>query len=161
MSPESSLVAIVANDESYDPVIIQDFRSGESWSKGEDGTRDVLQERLVTTYPQLSVTAQLHDHTYLQSRWSLDLSHKPVNGHNLLLLRPYTKIKRLNLSNTKLSDSDMGYVGQLTFLEELILSSNDVTNQGLTSLRSMTNLDTLHLDETAITKEWALIKLCI
>ncbi len=152
-SRESPLVAIVTKDEPYDPVIIQDFRSGESWAERGEGTREVLQKRLAATYPRLSVTTQLQDHAYLQSRWSLDVSQKPVNGRDLLLLLPYTNIRHLNLSNTGLSDSDMAYVGQLAFLEELRLSSNAVTNTGLASLHTMTNLDTLHLDETAITEE--------
>jgi len=49
------------------------------------------------------------------------------------------------------TDADMLHVGRLTALEDLMLSSTNITDSGLVHVEGLTNLDSLYLDGTSIT----------
>jgi hypothetical protein len=149
-SSATALVAVTAPDEPYDPLIILDFSTGETWARRGDGARNVLQKRLEEAYPQFRVQAQLHDTAYLQPRWSLDLSYKTVGGNDLLLLRHHQQIKHLDLANTGISDADMSEIGQLTFLCSLDLSGTQISDDGIPLLHPLGNLAELDIAETSI-----------
>ncbi len=151
-SSHTSVVAVVAVDEPYDPLIIHDFSSNETWAFRGDGPRAVLQARLEQAYPQLRAQAQLQNAFYLQARSSLDLSHKHVAGIDLLYLLHRQNIRNLSLAYTDISDADMAYIGQLTFLTTLDLSGTRVSDNGISFLQSLTNLRTLTLKDTQVTE---------
>jgi len=62
-------------------------------------------------------------------------------------------VKKLDLSNLKLTDSDMKYLIALTSLTTLDINSTNITDRGLQILSRMTSLTSLHVGWTGITDE--------
>ena len=108
----------------------------------------------------------------------LDLSHTRISDEGLLHLRParqirdlnllyaeqitdlglnavkgWTKLKRLNVRGTRISDPTLAIVGQLHQLESLDIANTGITDKGLDSLVPLTQLKHLALGRPRFSQE--------
>lgn len=68
-------------------------------------------------------------------------------------IKYFQYLKRLFLSHTSVSDSDLSHLGELHHLRVLYLSETQITDSGLTHLKKMTQLHTLGLSGTKVSDE--------
>lgn len=72
-------------------------------------------------------------------------------GEAVRLLPALPRINSVNADGTALNDEQAAVLGQLTTLQDLVLSHTQVTDAGVAKLRSLRNLKSLHLADTAVT----------
>jgi hypothetical protein len=77
----------------------------------------------------------------------------PCNDHDLALVAQLRGLRRLGISNTKVTDDAMIYVGQIQSLEVLYLHGTVITDRGLQHLSQLTNLKEVSLHGTRMTDE--------
>lgn len=81
----------------------------------------------------------------------LDLSETQITDAGLAQLKGLTSLDHLYLVNTLVSDAGLEHLKGLTKLEWLSLISTRVSNAGLANLSELSNLRVLYLYETQIT----------
>ena len=74
-----------------------------------------------------------------------------LTGKDVQRLRAFTKLQKLNLGHTGVSNIDLDHIEGLTQLRELSLSFTKVSDGGMPSLKKLTNLETLDLSQTIVT----------
>jgi hypothetical protein len=75
---------------------------------------------------------------------------------DIVALRELTYLKRLDLSNSQITDAGLVHVEELSMgcpIWELYLSGTDVTDSGLVHLQKLDSLSELHLGSTQITDD--------
>jgi hypothetical protein len=73
----------------------------------------------------------------------LNLSHSKVENWDLECLKELHDLRVLNVSFSHITDGGMRYIGKITSLEEVYLDQTLVTDNGLEDLRGLTNLKKL------------------
>lgn len=68
-----------------------------------------------------------------------------VTDHGMSAIKDWTRLKRLNLRGTRISDGTLEIVSHLTQLEALDVGNTPVTDNGLDSLMTLINLKELSL----------------
>lgn len=84
----------------------------------------------------------------------IDFSHSDYGPGEVKLERlvPIAmNVHTLDLSRTKITDSDLTTVGKMGHLSRLILSRTDVTDAGLANLKSCSELDYVNIYQTKVT----------
>jgi hypothetical protein len=80
------------------------------------------------------------------------LDHTPVGDEQLDALAGLEdKLRRINLSHSRISDAGLARIAGMRKLEQLRLASDQVTDAGLESLKDLKNLRHLHLIGMPIT----------
>jgi hypothetical protein len=81
----------------------------------------------------------------------LHLNGTQITDGQLAHLEAADSLQELYLSATPITDAGLKHLGQLTELEHLDLSATRITDLGLVHLRTLTRLETLDLVGTAVT----------
>lgn len=81
----------------------------------------------------------------------LDLSHSPITDVGLPGLQKLAGLKELNLERTMVSDAGVAHFRFLRFLEKLDLYRTGITDKALLMLLAVPTLKELSLDRTKIT----------
>ena len=76
---------------------------------------------------------------------------KRFNDRYIWLLKSFTRLTKLNLNGTAITDEGLKEVGNLKALTMLGLSSTTVTDKGLNEIRNLTLLNVLFIRDTATT----------
>jgi Leucine-rich repeat (LRR) protein len=85
---------------------------------------------------------------------SVDLSqNKIITDADLVHLKKLGRLRKLNLSMTKVTDGGLANLQELTTLEELYLYEANITDAGVANLKDLINLRVLNLGRTKITDE--------
>lgn len=84
------------------------------------------------------------------SHFDLDLNNTNITGAGLIVIRRW-KIKRIDLSSTRLNDEGMKNVCAVKSLEYLNLKETDITDKGLSYIENLENLKSLDIENTKVT----------
>ncbi len=79
--------------------------------------------------------------------------NKKFNYKYLNLLKPFRDLTWLDVSGTTITNAGMPEIGKLTSLTALYLSKSQISDAGLSELRSLKNLTTLHIVGNGISNE--------
>jgi hypothetical protein len=77
----------------------------------------------------------------------LELAHTQITDATLQRLKAVTGLKTLNLTATRITDAGLVQVGRFTTLQVLLLDQTGISAEGLTNLKSLTELQHLSLSE--------------
>ncbi len=77
----------------------------------------------------------------------LELAHTQITDATLQRLKAVTGLKTLNLTATRITDAGLVQVGRFTTLQVLLLDQTGISAEGLTNQKSLTELQHLSLSE--------------
>ena len=109
-------------------------------------------------YPSLRMNgAQVTDAVIEQMRGVTDFSYlglidnEKINSASLKRLKGFSKLKRLNLRGTSVTDDGLTHLRELQELENLDLANTKVTDAGLKHLSALPKLNFVRLGDTRVT----------
>jgi hypothetical protein len=97
--------------------------------------------------PSASVLRHMEAFRHLKR---LDLTNMEVDDSDVAGLRGLTNLRWLSLEGTSISDEGLKHLSKLTNLEELLLSHAEISNAGLKHLENLSELRRLDLADTNI-----------
>lgn len=133
------VVAVIAKELPYSPIILHDFENNMSWPK-DKSIYQMLREKVEAEHPEISPMAKTNDIQYLNKVKFLYLSYSQVNNSHLNNLRGLENIETLHLDHTMVSDEGLKHLLDLPNLIHLNLSNTNITDDGLKVLHEMNQL---------------------
>ncbi len=136
-----------------------DSQTSSSTSGSTKGNESALSadEGLPRKSPERSEDDQGNPGTGMTQPSSVDVNLSPVDALKALGATIKTNVKgeviRVDLKETKVADSDLSHLTEMTEIKELNLSMTSITDDGLSNLESLAELKELYLFGTGTTDD--------
>ena len=130
------------------------IRNGKPWAPKwlvDHIGADFFGSVVIVVLPDTGSDAVLDHIRHLSKLEKINLSSSPVTDAGVAHLKGLTHLEELSLRGTRVTDTGVAYLAGLAGLRRLHLGYTKVTDRGLAYLEGLTELRLLHLEGTRVT----------